>query len=427
MENILVLCFKLMLFLSVPAVSSYPWEQCDLISVPGCTCWDPDRPVISCAKLNLTQVPLVFQQSHPEWPTIAALDLSYNSFHRIPTFGSSIRIEHLVISHNRYAFDIENLVEGLRKVDLSHNHFTKFPDAIKHHPTLEEVNLAENALPSFEGISELDNVMKLMVNGNPINKVLSRNVRFPYHLQELFVSTSPPRSNALDALNKIQGTQQLTHLVISASFIGDIERSSFNEFENLQLLSLTNCGLIDEYFSYSSGFYNLQSLNSLCLSHNFLTSIPKRPLRNLPGLKVLDLNGNMINRIRRSDLQEFTSIEVLDLSDNMITSISPRTFNGLTSITSLHLASNQLRNLPTFGNMEVEHVSLADNPWHCDCAISWIVAMASREIKQGQPGPLSVYDIEEGFRCNAPDDFVNKTIMDLTNDLYYISNCRVFN
>ena len=116
----------LMLYLSVPAASSYPWEQCDMIPVPSCTCWDPDRPVISCAHLNLTQVPLVFQMPHPEWPTIAVLDLSYNVFNQIPAFSSANSIEHLDISHTKASI-FEHQVEGLRTIDLSYNQFFLIP------------------------------------------------------------------------------------------------------------------------------------------------------------------------------------------------------------------------------------------------------------------------------------------------------------
>ncbi|CAI9266688.1 unnamed protein product [Lactuca saligna] len=105
-------------------------------------------------------------------------------------------------------------------------------------------------------------------------------------------------------------------------------------------LSLCSFSISNDDDSWSSLVCDIETLQSLNLSSNQLTSIPQPIFSSCGGLKALNFSNNNLNGPLPS-FQGFRSLEVLDLSRNSFETSIDSQLNGLNGLKSLSLSGNK--------------------------------------------------------------------------------------
>uniref|UniRef100_S4R4F0 LRRNT domain-containing protein n=1 Tax=Petromyzon marinus TaxID=7757 RepID=S4R4F0_PETMA len=145
-----------------------------------------------------------------------------------------------------------------------------------------------------------------------------------------------------------------------------LERTPFLEKLHLNDNSVSSAGI------EPATFHGTPRLKLLFLSRNHLSSVP----RGLPrGLEELRLDDNRISRIPDRIFGQLTYLSRLALDDNQISRLPPGVFYGLKQLQRIDLSGNGLRSLSqgSFNGLEsLSHLSACNNPWHCDCGLTWL-------------------------------------------------------
>jgi hypothetical protein len=116
----------------------------------------------------------------------------------------------------------------------------------------------------------------------------------------------------------------------------------------------------------------------LDLSSNLFSSIPNGLLPVVASATSLKLNDNNINTLKpfTDPLNRAPELTNLELQGNMITNIADSTFTSLSSsLKSLDLQDNHIITLSRQVIELLDHLerlSLAGNPWLCDCDMAWV-------------------------------------------------------
>nr|CDS33746.1 leucine rich repeat neuronal protein 2 [Hymenolepis microstoma] len=171
-------------------------------------------------------------------------------------------------------------------------------------------------------------------------------------------------SSSLKAV-KINGTE------------GDWEAALEPLKQELKHLSLAKCNIIskslnsrdDEDYKVTGlrlGLQNLQALESLDLSGNYLTHIPLNAFRNMTNLISLNLSDNLLQTLTNIEHNSTTTgsipkIKELDLTNNGLTSVIGKRRSMGFSVSLDKMLDNDAR------------VKLSGNPIICDCRIRWLL------------------------------------------------------
>ncbi|XP_074955724.1 leucine-rich repeat-containing protein 3-like [Phalacrocorax aristotelis] len=138
----------------------------------------------------------------------------------------------------------------------------------------------------------------------------------------------------------------------------------------------------------------------LCSSRH-LVEIPKDIPKDAVFLK---LDANSITRIPSKAFRHLSHLEELDLSRNAIEKIDRAAFKVVAAgLRTLDLSSNRIRNIPKKALLTLNaKLRLANNPWHCECALQAVLWEARLD-------PDSVQDIT----CHtAPrEEYVGKPLL----------------
>ncbi|XP_055588501.1 chaoptin isoform X2 [Uranotaenia lowii] len=226
---------------------------------------------------------------------LQVLKMSNNMISEIPTdlFRNvkGLRILELAFNNLKYLPDSLILEEGLERLDLSHNQFTKIPVSSLS-------NLAALAL------CELD---------------LSHN-----HIGAI---------HSIDLSNKFRS---LSVLDLSHNRLVRLEDAAFATLPRLSLLDLSHN---DELEVMGKAFVGLEnSLIELRLSNISLSSVPE--LAN-PTLRILKISHNNLPTIPPELAANMSSLRELDLSENDLTHV-PLITHSLPNLKSLSLAGNPI-------------------------------------------------------------------------------------
>lgn len=91
--------------------------------------------------------------------------------------------------------------------------------------------------------------------------------------------------------------------------------------------------------------HNMTGIKILNVSHNSITSVPKKTFPKLYELHTIDLSHNNLSDIFNSVFQTLFSLRFLDLSHNNLQSIKPSTFGAVPTLLKLDLSHNHLENV----------------------------------------------------------------------------------
>uniref|UniRef100_A0A8U8AWA3 Uncharacterized protein n=1 Tax=Geospiza parvula TaxID=87175 RepID=A0A8U8AWA3_GEOPR len=275
-------------------------------------------------------------------------------------------------------------------VDCTDRRITEVPRGIPGNAT--NLTLSINHIPHIYPTSfgRLENLQEIDFRCNcvPVKMGPKDNVcTSPLEIENgSFAALTRLKSLYLDA-NQLAGIPRglpatLTLLSLEANHIFSIQKASFSELANIEVLYLgQNCYYRNpcnvSFEIEETAFLALKKLTILSLKSNNLTQVPP----NLSStLKELYIYNNMIQEIQEQDLSGLPNLEILDLSGNCprcynapypcipcpktSIQIHSKAFDSLENLRILRLHSNSLQSIPSswFKNIKnLKELDLSQN------------------------------------------------------------------
>lgn len=169
--------------------------------------------------------------------------------------------------------------------------------------------------------------------------------------------------------------QNENHTLLSSS------DTCFSEAFSSELLQLDLSHNALEIIQYDLSF--LRNLQILILSHNRLRYITP-PV--LDRLEVLNLSHNNLGVIPAGFFKRLQNLTHIDLTNNQLIYFSP--FKYPKTLTRLYLSQNKLSALDVFKlqriSTELKEITLAANPWTCECMFDLIQFTATNKIRRSR-------------------------------------------
>ena len=347
---------------------------------------------------------------------LRVLNLEMNNIHSIEegTFNNLTNLEHLDLSENHISDTsvYENVIFRnnikINILNLTSNNLTKVhPSLLRSITSINTLYMAYNQIDSIDDDAFVNctQLKHLDLDGNHLNSTSLKNVQFPSSLSVLFLC-----KNKFTYLEENFLTlPSLTVLIVSGNQISDININAFS-----------SCSLVRYLFIDNNNFTTipveaLKKLDMLAVLHmsaNNITHISGGTFQDFTALKAIALrNCPVLKRIDKHAFSGLPSLRVLSISHNhLLEYIDPESFVSTPLISMVHLNDNKLQSLneTLLPWSRMSSISLHDNPWHCDCSISWLQELAiadnSKPYKRFKRQP----------KCQYPEQSSGQYIQDQT-------------
>ncbi|GMR36734.1 hypothetical protein PMAYCL1PPCAC_06929 [Pristionchus mayeri] len=330
------------------------------------------------------------KQLHPMWlahiSDMRRLDLSHNSLRLLPSrclFNVS-SLDHLLLSHNQLEHLESDALYEVRRIghlDLSHNRLKLFSCSIfTSLPRVDVLDLSHNALSSVELSCLKSSLHRLSLSHNQLQTVEEDLLEGAHSLSSLSLSHNQLLSIHSAAFSSVPS---LSSIHLSHNHLRLIRKGTFSHQRSLSLLDLSHNALVSLH-PQVLGTNNVNelrlnanqlvsipvegirsasdSLSSLHLSDNSITSVDALQFVNLSNLRTLVLAGNRIHSLEEEAFSSLSRLEYLDLSRNPFSSWHPNSFKALSEgILSVNLASTGLFSIPKFDSPELVSLDFSSN------------------------------------------------------------------
>ncbi|GMR41970.1 hypothetical protein PMAYCL1PPCAC_12165, partial [Pristionchus mayeri] len=295
--------------------------------------------------------PPLSQLSH-----LTRLSLAGNQLDSLPIHIRLLVNLHFLDLSNNWLTDLPfQLTECtyLTHLNLSFNRFKKVPSTMNHLKGVTLWKLAGNELISFDVPTDVvQRIEKLDLRHNS----LSRTFRIPSpsgeRLTEIDLRDNPSLSTVqlmnISSLRILHADRlQLTHLQVNGNSLTHLH-ASFNLLESLIVMpipqSLHSLDIShNRLSSLPDWLSDLSSLEQIDASHNLLRTLPIRLLAT-PSLRSLHLHRNRL--VTLPDTVD-TPVELIDLHSNRLQFLPSNFFIGTKRLRDLNISGNLLESLPS--------------------------------------------------------------------------------
>ncbi|KAF8788701.1 Protein toll like protein [Argiope bruennichi] len=351
---------------------------------------------------NLTNIDNAFQSGM--WST-KVLDIGGNPHLNISsmTFDNFRNLAILGLTDNNFdeldPYLLSHLI-FLTKLSLNGNHLSSLPSQffINTH-RLYTLELAENDLSSVEDIFPVDDRYHYIIHSLKTvnlnsNKITS--IRFGSSAKSI-LHLDLGRNLISHVLNgDLENLTSLTNLNLSGNSLSEVDAGCFKLLVNLQTLDLSHTNLKQLNHSVKG----LGQMEEFIADSASLTSLDQDEFLGLNNLETISLKNNNLRSIYPA-LQNLTNLTTLDVSSNNMTTLS-------------------LSSLPTDEKnmVKLKKLWMADNPFSCDCRLSWILDWL--KVKGST--------LEDEPTCQSPGILQGRPIRSLNHsDLeFWHENCPKF-
>ncbi len=409
------------------------------------------RLLLDLSYNNLTDMPRGIFERKQRVMQLQYLDLSYNSFRRIPVDvlqSQYFNLDTLKIAHNRI-HDIPsdaNILVNIKEIDLSYNPLTEdsIVNVLNEPKTVRNLNMAGTGISTVP-VLETPFLTHLNLSHNDISVLNDEILNKPTALESLDVSFNDIPNLSFGMTSAWPKLKSLRYLDISGNPITFIIKGDFKYLDRLKTLkmnSLHKCTKVER-----GAFVNLKALSVLELSDlpmvmfmdvrgilsNFQTLEEvvidfKEPIVGdhfspaySPRLRKLGVKGGKVKNIA---IRAFVGISSSDidimLTDTKISNIPtsifflvPLSSNVRLDVKGSRLSSLGPQLLNTVDNKQrhIKLVGLATNPIYCDCNARSLY----RWLKEKTGNQTLYADLGE-VRCAAPDILAGKLLAELPEE-----------
>lgn len=243
------------------------------------------------------------------------------------------------------------------------------------------IGLPSNIFQTFTSLQELD------ISRNPLNNVIAPFLSSMESLEYLDIGYSNLSRISKTTLSRMP---VLKTLILSGNKHLSLEPGLFENFGNLEVLELNNCGIVHINDIAFQDLFVYSKLEELRISGNHLQIPEKGPifLSYLSNLRKLDMSRCNLSYLPDDAFITTSNITQLLLNDNKFKNDkngSLKFLKSLTGLKELDLSFNNLTsiNSDNFDNNKLlVSLNLVSNPWKCDCYIDDILewAMSRRNV-----------------------------------------------
>lgn len=358
-------------------------ENCDILTIHGKS---PLGGLTAIRILKLAHNPIRRMQNLVS-PTLKSLDASHGQLTYL--HNNDLRylqsLVHLQISHNsRLVLSSAGTSlrsDSLRSLDVSY------------------CNLMQHSLGGFP------NLRKVVLSHNVIRFLNSYEFVNNTKLEYLDLSNNNIGSLRTDTFS---GLKILKYLDLSWN-----EIANFPEESLLKLPSLNQINLSRNYLT-RTGHLKSNSVNNIDMSSCEIHMVGKDSFEGLPALVEINLSRNMISHIPDSISSQ--TLRTLNLNYNRISSVSNYTFFMLPRLTVLSIIGNRFTtvwNKSYFkDNPYLEKIELDDNTWRCDCSDEMYQFY---DFVTLEPNKEELYNL----RCSSPKSVVDYTWVEACYFIWY--------
>ncbi|KAF8776334.1 hypothetical protein HU200_003561 [Digitaria exilis] len=257
------------------------------------------------------------------------LDLGGNRLNgKIPdSIGQLKRLEELHLDHNNMSGELPSTLSNctnLITIDLKGNSFSGELQKVNFFklPNLKTLDLLYNSFTGTvpESIYSCSKLVALRLSANNLHGQLSPRIGNSKSL--VFLSLAFNNfTNITSTLQILKNCRNLTSLLIGTNFKGEVmpEDETIDGFQNLQVLSISNCSLSGKIPLWLS---NLKNLQVLLLHTNQLSGPIPTWIKSLKSLFHLDISSNMLTGEIPTALMEMPMLT----TENTATHLDPRVF-----------------------------------------------------------------------------------------------------
>ncbi|OHT11488.1 protein phosphatase 2C [Tritrichomonas foetus] len=346
-------------------------------------------------------------------PKVETISLSFNFLSQFPS-DFPLTTKKIDLAHNCMSEWSDSLsqLSGLISLDVSFNHFTNIPNLPLK---IEKFNADHNYLTSSVPLLAVG-VKGLQLNHNNFKDIPSFNDAKVTHLLM--------RKNQLESIQTAAISHDIRSIDFTCNLIRELPIELFN-FQSLTTLMLTKNSIT----SIPAEIENSQ-IQTLMISDNPINSLPYLPeslkeiiacnceltelpecLFNLPAIQLINFNCNKIAKI-----EKFPEVETLYLSQNCLTKIPPLpefissvdlshnnlmefTFDGdLPFLQLLDLSHNSLtklhlRPLPSLQVLKISHNKVSFKMDLTMFPKLDTVDLHQTDVKHSMPVPLTIREI----------------------------------
>ena len=372
-----------------------------------------------------------------------------------------------LFSINAHAF--QNIHQDLKHLDLSDNHLSVLPDALKDLDKIESLDISENNIADQFFTEDVlrtigSTLTKLTFGSSPEIAVWPHTLKHLQSLQELNVTRADIQFLPEEAFHGFEGT--LLKLTIEHTLLRSVPLAvarlrylkSFDFNHNVYIGDygvnvpiipglmpyLSNISLQDDRLTafpqIMKAFQKLKtvemSLNDLKfvsdIAANFVSQIQHLSMRNsnitrvpaaledIKALITLDLSDNKIHSIDRKDIQILPHIKDLNFNNNPILYISDGAFDKNYQLEVLELRNTSLTKVPCALESLLENISrrgqrrnfgftidLRDDKIECTCELKWLDDLITPYLRNHTMSKLNILG-ECDTIISSIQDYMNK-------------------
>ncbi|XP_058058784.1 uncharacterized protein LOC131209681 [Anopheles bellator] len=373
------------------------------------------RLLLATNKLHKLQSDIFY-----DLPQLVELDLRGNRLNELSPnlFRPLGQLRVLHLSNNTINDLPRNSFAGLgnlTELHLAHNRLYVIPfQLFRELRSLEVLDLAGNMLVSFLDNYFLPNkqLRVLRLRGNGIEKISKNALYGLRRLQSLDLSANRLvfiDRNAFDTLD------ELRYLHVEQNQIYILPSTVFSALRSLRTLNLSNNlmrALPNSIFAHQRSLIrlhldatNLETLSNWVSRSNH--TVNRDILRNLRYLSIR--NNTRLKEIEPCVFRNVPGLETLLLSHNRLTSL-PKEIGELRRLRYLDVASNDIMYIPEQIRTlhELQYANFLDNDYGCDCHMYWILGWLDE--LQAVNDTQKIYDLlrlsELKCRNGYPGDIV---------------------